>query len=99
MTIRSYIRRRVFIAYALVLLGVCAIAASQVLIGNEDQPPTWFFFAFVPFIGAWLYMFLGIRCPRCKGNLTRSPAIYPTFSKKHRFNYCPYCGVAIDENV
>ena len=47
-----------------------------------------------------LYMSLGIRCPRCKGNLASSPAMNPfPAPAKRSFNFCPFCGVSADEKL
>jgi hypothetical protein len=97
-TIREYLRRRVLIGYGLFALGVLYF----ILIGNflegksEDAD-----FLVVPgvalVVGGILYLNYALRCPSCKGNLAISPAAYPfTFAKRHRFNYCPYCGVSAD---
>jgi|SRR5687767_13454859 len=97
MTIRDHIARRVAIGYGLAFAGFGLILVLSFV--YDGGPGYAFGFASIPFFATIAYMNLGIRCPRCKGNLAITPAIYPTFSRKHRFNYCPYCGVDIDENL
>jgi len=89
----------VAIGYGLAFVGFGLILVLSFANSGGPEHSAFFGLAFIPFFVAIAYMNLGIRCPRCKGNLAITPAIYPTFSKKHRFNYCPYCGVAVDETL
>jgi len=99
MTIRDHIRRRVMLGYGLAFAGFALVVAVHIINapGGGDSPL--FFVAFIPFLAAIVFVNLGIRCPRCKGNLAMTPAAYPSFSKKHRFNFCPYCGISVDEKL
>jgi hypothetical protein len=99
MTIRGHIRRRVLLGYALVLFGVVLFIGAEFLLDEGVAYPLGFPLAFIPFIVAVIYLNFGLRCPRCKGNLSMTPAAYPSFSSKHRFNYCPYCGISVDEEL
>jgi len=99
MTIRDYVRRRVVIGYGLAFLGVGIFMASAFLTDGRDKEADFFLFGFVPFLAAVVFIHFFIRCPRCKGNLALTPAVYPSLSRKHRLNFCPYCGVSVDENV
>jgi hypothetical protein len=99
MTIRDHVRRRVLIGYGLAFVGAGIFMASAFLTDGKANGIDFFLFGFVPFLGAIIYINFAIRCPRCKGNLAFTPAVYPTFSSKYRLNYCPYCGVSVDENV
>ena len=100
MTIREYIRRRVVVGYGLIFLGMALFIASVVFFpGDVGEVLPIPLIAFIPFFAAIVYIHFGLRCPRCRGNLAMTPAAYPTFSKKYRFNYCPYCGVSVDEQL
>ena len=99
MTIRAYIRRRVILGYGLAFVGFALAVALAIFFERETKDSPLFFIAIIPFLAAVVFINFGVRCPRCKGNLSMTPAAYPTFSKKHRFNFCPYCGVSVDENV
>jgi hypothetical protein len=99
MTIRSYIKRRVVLGYGLVIVGFALFAASHLFGAPDGENSPLFFVAFIPFFAAVVYVNFAIKCPRCKGNLSVTPAAYPSFSSKHRFNFCPYCGVNVDEKI
>lgn len=100
MTIRDYIRRRVVIGYSLVFLGIAlVVATASFFTGDRDGPTPAVLIGFIPFFAAVVYMHFALRCPRCKGNFLLTPALQGIFSKKHRFNYCPYCGVSVDEKL
>jgi len=98
MTIRAYIRRRMILGYGLALVGFAFVVGLHIFLEPESGSSL-FVVAFIPFLAAIVFINLGLRCPRCKGNLAMTPAAYPNFSKKHRFNFCPYCGVSADENI
>ena len=97
MTIRSYIARKVALGFGAAFIGF--LFAVAVMLFNEGENSPFFVLAFIPFIAAILFINFGVRCPRCKGNLAMTPAAYPNFSRKHRFNFCPYCGVSVDESI
>ena len=84
------------VAWSAVLLG--AVAATG------GHAPPWLFGAAVPIFGVILLGILGtnflVRCPRCRGNLSRvGPlAVRPWFGRRRVAN-CPYCGVSLDAPV
>jgi hypothetical protein len=84
----------------MVFAGLALLVVLALLFdgGGKGDPPI-FLVAFVPLVAAVVYVNFGLRCPRCKGNLAMTPAAYPSFSTKHRFNYCPYCGVSVDDQL
>ena len=56
--------------------------------------------AFAAFFAATLYRFYGIRCPHCSGQIGMS--ITQTgagFSMPSKFRFCPFCGVALDDQI
>jgi hypothetical protein len=55
---------------------------------------------FAGFVGSLGGMWFFLRCPRCKGSLGSNNA--PFLKERlglfgRRLNYCPYCGVSLDE--
>jgi hypothetical protein len=99
MTICNYFRRHVLIGYGLAFLGVGISMASTFLTDGRDKELGFFLFGFVPFLAGVVFITSSIWCRRCRGNLALTPAAYPTFSRKYRLNFCPYCGVCVDENI
>jgi hypothetical protein len=96
-TIRTYIRRRLILGFGSAFIGF--LFAVVVMLFKEGETSPFFALAFIPFIAAIFFINFGVRCPRCEGNLAMTPAAYPNLSKKHRFNFCPYCGVSVDEDI
>ena len=86
---------------ALALFGsIGLIAVCGLLVANEIISEIYFAAAFLPFIAVvWFYHF-GIRCPRCKENLsyTVGPVGGP-FNVSRKIRFCPYCGVAFDTEL
>ena len=100
-TIRQHIKRRLLIAYGLCLVGALIFVATGAFrvrgLGGET-PLMWL--GFVPFVGGIIFGNLAVRCPRCNGNLGQTAAMHLfRWSKKHRLNFCHYCGVSVDEPV
>jgi hypothetical protein len=54
---------------------------------------------FVMFGGAILALQWAVKCPKCLAKLGRTVAMPIAFSwgSGPRINYCPYCGVQLDE--
>jgi hypothetical protein len=50
---------------------------------------------FAGFAGAILGLVFLVRCPRCGGILGGFPLSFG----KMRVNFCPYCGVSLDEQL
>ena len=55
-----------------------------------------FWLAFVPILGAIVFVEIALRCPRCKARLGLMP-VAELMSKEKRFNFCPCCGISTDE--
>ena len=52
----------------------------------------------VLFLGSMISI-LFVRCPNCSGRLAHT-IVMPvgfSFDRRQRVNYCPFCGVALDE--
>lgn len=60
-----------------------------------------FFISMIPFAGfggTILYIFFFIKCPRCGAPLGQAGATSGSlFSKKTKLNFCPNCGVNLNE--
>jgi hypothetical protein len=103
-TIRDYIKRRVRWAMG-IGIGSWLVLAIVGPLGSEAYPPLQHVlpvFAVVGgigFGGAMISM-LFIRCPKCRARLGQTIAM-PTALQFSRWspqvNYCPYCGVSLDE--
>ena len=101
MTIRDYIKRRARWGFGIAIAAWLVVAIS----GNMG-----FRFPgarFVAIGGAFGFMgailsFLFIRCPKCRARLGQTIAM-PTALRFSRWspqvNYCPYCGVSLDEPI
>ena len=85
MTIRNYIRRRVFL-----VLAVWAPSWLLLLAGEVG-----FYVAMCSLCASTAYAAYGIRCPRCNENLAQPAGLsmLPTFPEKE----CPHCGVSFSE--
>jgi hypothetical protein len=98
MTIREFLaarRRNLMIVGFAAWLGF----AGSAFLGSRFEIP-WLPFVFFALFGAViLLLFFWLKCPRCGGTLG---AMNASFTKGGRFmprciNYCPYCGVSLDE--
>lgn len=103
-TIREFLaaRKRKFIILAIgSWLGVLA----SMFIGSETKGPQVLSLAasavfFLGFAVAVLGILLFLRCPRCKGSVgsNNAPLLRDHFGLMgRRINFCPYCGVSLDE--
>jgi len=103
-TIRDYIRRRVWWCAAFAVAGWlmfplgAAIAASLPDGAVRAAVPI---VGFVLFAGAILAMQWFARCPKCQARLGHTIAMPVAFrwGSAPRVNFCPFCGVRLDEPV
>jgi hypothetical protein len=102
-TIRQFLaarKRKLF-----VVLIVCWLGAFGSMGMGVDKllPPPWFAIALVTLGGGAVAAIFGIwffiRCPRCKGVLgtNNAPLLRDWLMFGRRINFCPYCGVSLDE--
>lgn len=99
MTIRQYINKRLV---AVLILGLicllCSFVAMHVYpdkdLNNLNIAST------LLMVGVIIYGLFFIKCPRCKTRIFQT-AIHTSipFSKKSVFNFCPNCGVNLDESI
>ena len=86
-----------------VLLGGLLAASPGLIMGatRRSTPPATIgvgIVGFLLFIGALIAM-LFVRCPKCSASISHTIArpVALSFGFRQRVNYCPYCGVNLDE--
>ena len=97
MTIRASLRRRLILTYVVLAVAVVCVIAFRELIDQQMENLAIGFGALMAVV-ALVFVNLGVRCPRCRGNLalTAQGAAFPLW-RKRRVNFCQYCGVSLDE--
>ena len=101
-TIRSYIKARVRLCFAIGIAGWLLIPLGEAIAKNlpEGIPPFAFpVVGFLVFGGAMFVMQRIVKCPKCKTNLGRTIAMPLALSwgSGPKINFCPYCAVSLDE--
>jgi hypothetical protein len=101
-TIRDYLKSRVRRCFAVAIAGWLLIALGASF--AKDLPPDIPPFAlpivgFVLFGGSILALQRIAKCPKCKANLGQTIAmpLALNLGSGPRINFCPYCGVSLDE--
>lgn len=103
MTIRDYLaKRKNRLAYWSLTSAV--ILAAAVVAGTVLESPPFQVLAIVSFASYFasvIFYQYRVRCPRCNGNIGRHTSYFGL--RKTLFfgtvNYCPFCGVQLDEPV
>jgi hypothetical protein len=103
-TIRQYIRRRVWWCAGIAVIGWLMFPMGAVLARNlPDNAPRAAIpiVGFVLFGGAILALQRVVKCPKCKSRLGQTIAMPLAFSwgSGPKINFCPYCGVSLDEQL
>jgi hypothetical protein len=98
-TIRGYIKARVRWLFAVGILGWLAFPLSQFVRRSEPVGAALPVFGMLVFMGAILALNWAIKCPRCRANLGRTIAmpLGLSWGSGPQINFCPYCGVSLDE--
>ena len=101
-TIRSYIKTRVRVCFAIGVAGWLLIPLGEAIARNlpEGMPTAAFpFVGLVVFGGAMFAMQRIVKCPKCKANLGRTIAMPLALSwgSGPKINFCPYCAVSLDQ--
>ncbi len=100
MTFREAIDRRIRKVQTLTLIAFAILFASVFLMQAQNRLWPITLIAFAAFFAATLYRLYGIRCPHCSGqigmSITQSGA---GFSVPTKFRFCPFCGVALDDQM
>jgi hypothetical protein len=93
-TIRAYLKRRVRWCLAIAIAGWLIIIATSV--GGRGANPGFPMLGFLTFGGA-IVALQWIKCPRCVVRLGQLAMILGVPGLKPQPNFCPYCGVSLDE--
>jgi hypothetical protein len=98
-TIREYIKRRMRRAFLFAVIGWASMPLTALIAGGKQLP---WQMAIIPIVGmalffSGIFVSLRLRCPRCQSRLGQIawPIAVPVL--KPIPNYCPYCGVSLDE--
>ena len=94
-SIRSQLRRKVAVAYAVAVAGALVTFAGARFMPDDFIPEILVLPGVALFGIGILMLHLRVRCPRCQGNLAATVGTPAPFAK--RINYCHYCGIALDE--
>jgi hypothetical protein len=97
-TIRSVIRRRVWTAAAAAFGGWFILAISGVLKERPSANPL-SILGFILFMGAILFLNFFVKCPKCVRRIGHTIAMPVAFGGKGAPNFCPFCGVNLDEKI
>jgi hypothetical protein len=99
-TIRQHLNRRIRWLGAAGLGGWLLVAAAAGLFSGHRSggPPSPLFFAGFALFGGAMLLIQRVRCPKCSTPLGQI-ATQMAFSlfRKRKINYCPYCGVSLEE--
>ncbi len=98
MTIRELVMKKFYLGIgALFACFLCVGIIGIPLIVREKEPAL-FIFMILPFMAGILFLNVGIRCPKCNGNLgiTVVPGFIVPYAKQ-KPRYCPFCSVSLDE--
>jgi hypothetical protein len=103
MTIRDYIKRRMWTWIALaigswLLVGLTAAVSKG---GHGALPALLPLLGFAGFAGAIIGINFFVKCPKCKASLAHTIGMYVAFqwAGRRQVNFCPFCGVNLDEPV
>jgi hypothetical protein len=98
-SMRQYLSRRIRWLGVVGIAGWLLFAATGFFgVHQKGGPPPPLVFAGFALFGGAALLTQRVKCPRCStalGQLTFSLAF--NFTKKRQINFCPYCGVNLDE--
>ena len=71
---------------------------------TRGHAPTWLFQVAIPVFCVILFGILGsnflVRCPKCRGNLSRiGPLSSRPWFGRRPVTHCPFCGLSLDATV
>jgi hypothetical protein len=100
MTFREAIDRRVRKVQIITLVSFAVFFGSIFLVQMQNHLWPITVIGFAGFFVATLYRIYGIRCPRCSGQIGMSITQFGAgFSMPTKFRFCPFCGVALDNQM
>ena len=95
-TMRSYIRKRVFWALGVSVGGLLLVMLTGVIATSSNTGATIALGFLIVLAAALATRF--IKCPKCSTRLGQQVAMHIALpAGRARFNFCPYCGVSLDE--
>ena len=97
-TIREHLAKRTKATMAVAFAAWLFFAITGVL-GGAYFDPAIGMIGFVAFGGAVLYALFFIKCPRCFAKLGQLTGSLVFSREKDRLNFCPHCGVNLDERM
>ncbi|MBS0374971.1 MAG: hypothetical protein JSR73_10335 [Proteobacteria bacterium] len=98
MTLRDYLRRQVWIGYAIMIAGWLGLPLSLALSGEAADIPQVAFFAVAGVLVGVLWLVVRVRCPKCKARYGQiATEIAFGFGRRQRVMFCPYCGERLDQ--
>jgi hypothetical protein len=98
MTIRDYLRRRIRLIWAAAFAAWLLVPLSVAVTADHVPPPLLIIPCMLLFGGAIVSLLFLVRCPRCHtrfGQVAGEIAFH--WGSRGRVNFCPYCGVSLDE--
>jgi hypothetical protein len=98
-TIRKLITRRRRNFLILAFAAWLGFGGSMFVASTQGTPPWFTLIFFAAFGAAILGILFRLRCPRCKGSfgMINAPFNGKTTGINRRIDFCPYCGVSLDE--
>ncbi len=103
MTIRDMLNKKKRDAAIIYFVAFATLAISILMMISINYKPIILFVVIASIICflSLLHLFFGIRCPKCSNNLGSMTAysFSSPFSIPKKINYCPYCGIKMDEKV
>lgn len=95
-TMRSYIKKRVFWAWGVGVGGLLLVMLTGVIATSSNTSAV-IALGFLIVLAAGLSTRF-IKCPKCSTRLGPHVAMHIALpAGRARFNFCPYCGVSLDE--
>lgn len=97
-TIRQRIKRRMRWTMAAAVAGWLLVASSTAFQPHSLPESVPAIMGALLFVGAILCIMF-VRCPKCSARIGQTIAmpVAFTFGRRERVNYCPYCGVHLDQ--
>ncbi len=102
MTIRDMLNKKKRDAAMIYFVAFAILAISILMMISINYKPIILFVVIASIIWflSLLYLFFGIRCPKCSNNWGSMTAYFSSpFSIPKKINYCPYCGIKMDEKA
>ncbi|WP_091637930.1 hypothetical protein [Lysobacter sp. cf310] len=89
MTIRELLKAKLFKA-RVVGFGCWLLCVGVIFLDVPERYKAWVLIPTLGFVGAVLYMFYCVRCPKCGARIGQA------MMGMRKSNFCPSCGVGLD---